>query len=158
MGWPIISIVSGGFDPIHIGHVRLLKEAKKYGTELWVILNNDNWLIAKKGFIFMPQKERKEILEAIRYVDYVFITEHEPQPSDMSVCQDLLKIAPYYIGELGFSMRFCNGGDRKEDNVPEYDICEKLGIELIFGVGGDKVQSSTELARKVGNSRTIIGG
>lgn len=158
MGWPIISIVSGGFDPIHVGHIRLLKEAKACGTELWVILNNDNWLIAKKGFAFMPEQERKEILESIKYVSHVFLTEHESNPSDMSVCQTLLKFAPYYIGELEFTLRFCNGGDRKEDNVPEYDICEKLGIELVFGVGGDKIQSSTELARKVSNSRIIMGG
>ena len=89
MGWPKIAIVSGGFDPVHIGHVRLFKEARKFGSELWVILNNDNWLMAKKGFIFMPEQERKEILESLNCVDYVFLTEHEENPADMSVCKEL---------------------------------------------------------------------
>jgi D-beta-D-heptose 7-phosphate kinase/D-beta-D-heptose 1-phosphate adenosyltransferase len=148
--------VSGGFDPVHIGHVRLFKEARKLGNELWVILNNDNWLIAKKGFVFMPEQERKEILEAIKWIDYVFITEHDSNPSDMSVCKDLEKLAKYYKDELKFDLLFCNGGDRKEGNVPEYELCEQCGITMMFGLGGEKIQSSTKLARKATNSRTVL--
>src|SRR3989344_7433731 len=71
-----IVAVSGGFDPIHIGHVRLLNEARKLGDKLVVILNNDNWLFAKKGFVFMSEEDRKEILESLSAVDKVFLTEH----------------------------------------------------------------------------------
>src|SRR3989344_4310356 len=65
----IVVAVSGGFDPVHVGHVRLFQEAKKLGDELVVILNNDHWLRSKKGFVFMPERERKELLEAIGCVN-----------------------------------------------------------------------------------------
>ena len=139
--------ISGGFDPIHVGHVRLIQEAATYGT-LWVILNNDHWLIAKKGFVFMPQDERKEILEAISGVDGVQISFHEPPCYDMSICEELDYMCPDI---------FCNGGDRFEDNIPEYKICQDLGVEMVFNVGGGKVQSSSKLVEKAkGNVRTII--
>ena len=131
--------ISGGFDPLHIGHLRLLKEAKNLGDKLIVILNNDNWLIAKKGFIFMPATERKEVLLAMQAVDEVIITNHPKNPSDMSVCAELEQIKPDI---------FANGGDRKADNIPEYNLCEKLGIEMVFNVGGGKAQSSSELVHK----------
>ena len=70
----IIVAVSGGFDPLHSGHIRLFKKARSFGSELVVILNNDNWLKRKKGFVFIPQNERKEILEALKWVDRVVIT------------------------------------------------------------------------------------
>lgn len=78
--------VSGGFDPLHRGHVRLFQEAKKLGDKLIVILNNDNWLKAKKGYAFMPQEERKEVIKAMAMVDEVILTKHPCNPKDMSVC------------------------------------------------------------------------
>ena len=132
--------VSGGFDPIHSGHLNLLKGAKTLGDRLVVILNNDNWVRQKKNYVFMNEKERKEILEAIRYVDEVVITSHPENPEDMSVTRELEKIQPDI---------FANGGDRKEDNIPEYDACRRLGIQMIFKVGGGKTQSSSELVKKV---------
>ena len=126
--------VSGGYDPLTIGHIRLFKEAKKLGDELIVILNNDNWLRAKKQVIFMPQKERKEIIEAIDVVDRVVLTSHPENPKDMSVCKELR--------ELKIDI-FANGGDRTEKNIPEEGICK-----MVFGVGGDKVQSSSWLLSK----------
>lgn len=131
--------VSGGFDPVHIGHVRMFEEAKKYGDTLVVILNNDNWLMKKKGHVFMPQEERKEILLALRCVDAVVLTGHGPDPEDMSVCRELELLRPYM---------FCNGGDRKEDNIPEYETCEANQIMLRFNVGGGKIQSSSWLTDK----------
>lgn len=132
--------VSGGFDPVHIGHVRMFQEAKKLGDHLIVIANNDNWLRAKKRYNFMGEQERKEIIEAFGCVDEVILTEHGENPEDMSVCAELAKIKPDI---------FANGGDRKEDNVPEYDVCKELGIEMVFNVGhGGKVQSSSELVKR----------
>jgi D-beta-D-heptose 7-phosphate kinase/D-beta-D-heptose 1-phosphate adenosyltransferase len=137
-----IVAVSGGFDPIHIGHVRMFQEARKLGDELVVILNNDNWLADKKGRPFMSQEERKEIIEAIKGVDRVVITDHLPGDPDRSVCRVLENIKPHV---------FANGGDRKPDGdpVPEVELCKKLDIELIYNVGaGGKVQSSSWLIAK----------
>ncbi|HZX49552.1 MAG TPA: adenylyltransferase/cytidyltransferase family protein [Candidatus Paceibacterota bacterium] len=135
-----IIATSGGFDPLHIGHVRLFREARALGDELVVILNNDNWLLKKKGYVFMPQEERKEILEALESVDRVIITSHTPDPADMSVCQELRQLGPHI---------FANGGDRKEDNIPETQVCNELGCKMVFNVGeGGKVQSSSWLVEK----------
>lgn len=131
--------VSGGFDPLHIGHIRLIKDAKKLGDRLVVIANNDNWLKKKKGYVFMSQDERAAVLGALHAVDEVIITGHGENPSDMSVCTELEKLKPDI---------FANGGDRKADNIPEYDLCERLGIKMVFNVGGGKAQSSSELVKK----------
>lgn len=127
--------VSGGFDPLHIGHVRMFEEARKLGDKLVVILNNDNWLRAKKGFAFMPQHERREIIEAFPFVDKVVYTAHEPHDADRSVVRELRALKPSV---------FANGGDRVAGNIPEYEVCEELGVEMVFNVGaGGKIQSSS---------------
>jgi D-beta-D-heptose 7-phosphate kinase/D-beta-D-heptose 1-phosphate adenosyltransferase len=138
----IIVAVSGGFDPLHIGHVEMFAEAKALGDKLIVIVNNDNWLKLKKGYAFMPEKERAGIIEAIRHVDEVRLTEHKANDTDMSVCKELEKLKPTI---------FANGGDRKPDGVPvpEVQICEKLGIKLVYNVGkSGKIQSSSELVSR----------
>jgi D-beta-D-heptose 7-phosphate kinase/D-beta-D-heptose 1-phosphate adenosyltransferase len=133
-------MVSGGFDPVHIGHVRLFEEAKKLGDELVVIINNDNWLRFKKGFAFMPEEDRKEIIQCFRFVDRVHLTGHEENTTDVSVCREIELIRPHV---------FANGGDRKQDNIPEYELCRRLGIEMVFNVGnGGKVRSSSELVKE----------
>lgn len=139
-----IIAVSGGFDPLHIGHVRLFSEAKALGDRLVVILNNDNWIRDKKGQPFMNEGERKEVLEALRDVDEVIITEHKPGDyhKDKSVVRELQKIHPDI---------FANGGDRRPDGdpIPEELFCEENGIELVYNVGhGGKVQSSSWLVKK----------
>ncbi len=148
-----VVMVSGGFDPVHIGHVRLFKEAKKLGDELVVYINNDNWLRMKKGFVFMPERERKEIIEAFESVDRVTISNHKKNTRDMSVCMGLIEIKPHV---------FANGGDRdeKDANNPdsslykEREIHKKLGIKMIYNVGhGGKVQSSSELAKKAAKKK-----
>lgn len=143
--------ISGGFDPLHVGHVEMMKEAKELGDKLIVIINNDNWLTAKKGRPFMPELERKAIIEAIRYVDEVIITDHPANPKgaeEMSVSKTLEKIRPDI---------FANGGDRNEANATDpnsslyYDIatCTKLGIKMIYNVGkSGKIQSSSWLIQK----------
>lgn len=142
-----IVAVSGGFDPIHKGHVRLFQEAKKLGDKLIVIINNDNWLKAKKGYAFMPQEERLEIIKALAAVDEVMLTNHPPNPKDMSVCAELASLKPHI---------FANGGDRNMKNIPEAEICEKIGCRMVFGVGwGGKVQSSSWLLEKHSKRATL---
>ena len=116
-----IVAVSGGFDPVHIGHVRMFEEAKALGDRLVVIMNNDNWLRKKKGYVFMDEVERREIVEALRAVDGVVVTEHTADTDDMSVCDALRKVRPDI---------FANGGDRKHDNIPEVAVCDELGIPV----------------------------
>lgn len=128
----IVVAVSGGFDPVHIGHIRYLKEAKKLGDKLLVILNSDDFLIRKKGKPFMVFAERKEILEAIRWVDEVVPS----VDNDQTVCQSLRCYQPDI---------FAKGGDRTMSNIPEKDTCTELGIKMVFGVGGAKIQSSSWL-------------
>ena len=145
MDKPKIVAVSGGFDPLHIGHVRLFKEARALGDELVVIVNNDNWLRAKKGFAFMPENERVELIEAFPFVDRVVVTEHMPDDPDRSVCAALARIQPDI---------FANGGDRFADDIPEAVLCNELGIELAFNIGsGGKVQSSSDLVARAEEAR-----
>ena len=129
--------VSGGFDPVHVGHVRMIAEAAKLGDVI-VIANSDEWLIRKKGYMFMPYEERQEILYNFKGVIDVI----EANDDDGSVCKTLEKIKPDI---------FANGGDRKDDNVPEVALCNELGIELRWNIGGGKIQSSSELVAKSKN-------
>jgi cytidyltransferase-like protein len=132
--------LSGGFDPIHPGHVRMIREAKKHGDYLVVILNNDNWLHAKKGYAFMSENDRKEVLEGIKGVDKVILTKHPKNPKDMSVSAELRKLHPDVFG---------NGGDRKKDNTPEKTVCQEIGCKMVYNVGsGGKIQSSSWLLAK----------
>jgi D-beta-D-heptose 7-phosphate kinase/D-beta-D-heptose 1-phosphate adenosyltransferase len=134
---PVVVAVSGGFDPIHVGHVRMFQEAKKLGDRLIVILNNDNWLRKKKRHVFMPDHERKEVIASIAAVDEVVITNHPENPDDMSVCETLRIVRPHI---------FANGGDRHAGNVPEVSVCEEIGATMVYNIGsGGKVQSSSWL-------------
>ena len=137
---PIIVAVSGGFDPVHIGHVRNFKEARALGDKLVVILNNDNWLKLKKGYTFMPENERKEVLESIRYVDEVILSFHKEKTDDISICKELESIRPDI---------FAKGGDRVLKNIPEVSVCKNIGCKMVFNVGdGGKVQSSSWVVDK----------
>ena len=128
--------VSGGFDPVHIGHVKMIQEASRHGDVL-VILNSDDWLNRKKGYVFMPWDERAFILGNIKGVTMVTNVED----SDNTVCHALSRHRPN---------AFANGGDRKTDNTPEMVLCKELGIELLWNVGGGKIQSSSDLVAKQG--------
>lgn len=131
----MIVMVSGGFDILHIGHVRMIQSACCYGDVI-VALNSDEWLKRKKGYVFMPWKERAEILEAIRGVYTVTLVDDR----DGTVCEALRRIRPDY---------FVNGGDRISPNPKEHKVCQDLGIQELFGVGGEKVQSSSNLINQV---------
>ncbi len=142
-----VVMVSGGFDPVHIGHVRMFNEAKKLGDELVVVINNDNWLKLKKGYVFMPENERKEIIEAFEAVDRVILSSHLKNTKDISICKDLLALRPHI---------FAKGGDRHAGNIPspEVLVCKEIGCEIINDVGfGGKVQSSSELVKKAKNAK-----
>ena len=143
-----VVMVSGGFDPIHIGHIRDIQEAKKLGDKLIVVINNDNWLRKKKGKEFMPEQERKEIIEAIAGVDEVIISSHPKNPKDMSISKELIKVRPHI---------FANGGDRDEKDAEdpksslykEKQIHKKLGIDMVFNVGrGGKIRSSSDMLKE----------
>lgn len=133
--------VSGGFDPIHIGHIRMFKRAKALGDKLVVIVNNDNWLLSKKGYVFMPEKERAEVIGSLPFVDKVVLTDHTENDADPSVTRTLARVRPTI---------FANGGDRKKmSDIPEASMCKKLGIKMVFNVGeGGKVQSSSWMIAK----------
>ncbi len=126
--------VSGGFDPIHKGHVRMILEAAQFG-DVVIIANSDDWLIRKKGKFFMSWEERAEILSSIKGVVKVVPVDD----TDGTVCEALRRIKPTY---------FANGGDRKDYNTPEGEVCKELGITLLWGIGGDKIQSSSWLLSK----------
>lgn len=131
----MLVLVSGGFDPLHIGHVRLIRRASEYGRVV-VGLNSDAWLLRKKGFVFMPWAERAEILNALALVSLVLPVED----SDGTVCALLESAQPHY---------FANGGDRTQAHPAEHAVCERIGIKELFGVGGVKIQSSSKLVEKI---------
>lgn len=125
--------VSGGFDPIHSGHLDMIEDANRYGDVI-VILNSDEWLIRKKGYAFMKYEERRKILFALRAVHSVTYV----NDTDGTVCEALERIRPDY---------FANGGDRREDNTPELKLCVELKIKPLFHIGGVKINSSSELIK-----------
>jgi len=128
-------MVSGGFDPVHVGHIRMIREAAKHGDVI-VIANSDDWLHRKKGFNFMDFKSRYEVLDAIKGVILV----DSVDDSDGTVCDAIKRHKPTY---------FANGGDRGRENTPEQAVCEELGVELLWGVGGEeKIAASSELVKR----------
>ena len=134
-----VVVVSGGFDPIHSGHIRYLNSASELGEKLIVCLNSDNWLKNKKGKSFLPFDERKIILENINCVDEVIGFEDDPQGSCIN---GLKKIKEKYPNK---KIIFCNGGDRNKENIPELNL---NGIEFEFEVGGViKKNSSSQILK-----------
>ena len=136
-------VTSGGFDPVHVGHLRCLLESAKIArssgpkVRLAVIVNGDGFLLRKKGYSFMPADERMEIISGIAGVDYVV-----PWDDGNQTVVGALEILKPFI--------FTKGGDRdSSDNVPEFELCQQLGCKLIFGVGGGKIQSSSTLVSQV---------
>ena len=123
--------ISGYFDPIHVGHLEYIIEAKKRGDKLIVIVNNNHQCVLKKGKPFMDENDRVTIVSSIKYVDEVFLSIDK----DKTVCKSLEKIKPNI---------FANGGDRKNYEIPESVICNKYNIEIIDGLG-EKIRSSSDL-------------
>jgi cytidyltransferase-like protein len=132
-----IVCVSGYFNPLHIGHIEYFEQSKLLGNKLVVIVNNDKQSFLKKGSSFMPENERLNIIRKLRVVDMAVLSIDE----DRTVIKTLDCIRPHI---------FANGGDQTNDTIPEKDICDKLGIKLIDGMG-DKIQSSSLLLSKLKN-------
>ncbi len=123
--------ISGYFDPIHVGHIEYINNAKKLGDWLVVIVNNNNQCALKKGKYFMDEKDRVLIVKNIKAVDEVFLSIDE----DKTVCKSLEKVNPDV---------FANGGDRKNYEIPESKVCKENNIQIIDGLG-DKIRSSSDL-------------
>jgi len=139
-----VVITSGYFNPLHIGHINLIREAKKLGDFLVVIVNNDEQVKIKGSVSFMPEQERIEIIKALRYADDVVLSSDK----DGTVAESLVMVAKKYPKE---SLFFAKGGDRNSNNIPENEkkACEEFKITVINGVGGDKIQSSSWLLGNV---------
>lgn len=135
-----VVMTSGGFDPLHSGHVRYLIDARRLGTELVVVLNSDQWLIRKKGAAFMHAHERLEIVSALRCVDRAFILESEFD----HVGEAIMRVRPHV---------FAKGGDRcsvLDLPIAEVEACRQVGARIEFNIGGGKVQSSSALIKRAG--------
>ena len=135
-----ICLVSGGFDPLHRGHIEYFKAAKRLSDYLIVALNSDDWLSQKKGYAFMPWEERASIIKNLEIVDEVIAFDDK----DMSASDAIEKSLT--IAEL---VIFANGGDRFNTNTPETQTCKKYAIEMLWGVGGGKIQSSSDLVANI---------
>ena len=136
-----IVIVTGGFDPLHSGHIAYLNAARRLGDKLVVGLNSDAWLIRKKGYAFMPFSERQQVLGNLKSVDYTF----DFDDSDDSACDAIEKMLAYFPFHDAV---FANGGDRDAKNIPEMRLSglHPARLKFAFGVGGtNKMNSSSNI-------------
>lgn len=140
-----IVLVTGGFDPLHSGHIQYFKRAKELGDTLYVGVNSDEWLTRKKGRPFMPIQERLRIIQELRMVDYT-MTFCDDDDSARIAIKQLRNMHP------NDTIIFANGGDRNAENIPEMDVNTDLryqDVEFVFGVGGsDKMNSSSWILKE----------
>lgn len=143
-----VVIVSGFFNPLHGGHLDMIEAAAKLGDRLIVIVNNDKQQVEKKGKVILVETSRARLLRALRAVDEVFIA----IDNDATVIESLDFLASQYPDD---ELVFANGGDRSSTKVvPETEVCDKNGIEMLFGVGGDnKADSSTRINQALGHAK-----
>jgi len=133
-----VVLTGGFFDPPHRGHINLFKEAKTLGDKLIVLVHRDECCVKKKGYCFMPLEDRRALLESIKYVDEVLVC---PENCNLTMEPILESIRPDV---------YAKGGDRTPENMPrgEVETCRRLGIKIVYGVGGGKVQSSSWIIEK----------
>ena len=135
-------IVSGGFDPIHEGHIEMIKASAAASDGVILLLNSDEWLIRKKGTNFMNFKTRKIICENLKGIIDVIAFDD----TDNSASDGILKVRNKYPEA---KLVFANGGDRTRENIPEEPMCVKCGVELKFGVGGEnKANASSKILKE----------
>tara|TARA_R100001015_G_C4627494_1_gene187059 strand:- start:1017 stop:1484 length:468 start_codon:yes stop_codon:yes gene_type:complete len=147
-----VMLVSGGFDPVHKGHLQMIEAARELADEVWVILNSNSWLRNKKGKAFMKESEREYIMSQIKGVTKTFIC--NPRiPADKTVCDGIYSAVMAYRREINGKMRmaFGNGGDRVQGNIPEEDYCKSMDVDMVWNLG-EKIQSSSWLLEKYQNS------
>ena len=136
-----IVIVSGGFDPIHSGHIKLIREASEHGNVI-VLLNSDKWLQNKKGVEFLSFEERLIIMKELKNVIDVLGFDD----SDKTCIDGLRKVKEKYPS---YKIKFANGGDRNNETTPESLFCKENNIELLWGIGGEnKSNSSSWILKK----------
>lgn len=140
-------ITSGGFDPIHEGHIEYLERAKELAEDTFhiCIVNSGVFLNKKKGYAFYSEKQRLKIVSSLRCVDSVFLSVDE----DMTVCESISIICKTLkLKENYDEVIFAKGGDRYSDEIPEAETCKKLGIKIIDNLG-EKVESSSNLIKRL---------
>lgn len=135
-----IVVISGGFDPPHVGHFRMALASSELGERVIVGVNSDEWLKRKKGYVFMPWAERAEMMCSVKGVD----SSVKFDDSD-NTASDLLRAVRKENPDA--SICFANGGDRVGNNTPEQSVCLDLNIDMVWSVGGGKVQSSSDLVK-----------
>jgi cytidyltransferase-like protein len=139
-----IVFTSGYYLWLHKGHIECFHKARKLGDELIVILNNDKQQMLKYGRIIVPEMERMNVINALSDVGYCYLSIDD----DRTVCKSLEYFVNAYMrNNLNGEMIFAKGGDRFEGEIPEKEICDKLGIKIVDGLG-EKIQSSSALIKK----------
>lgn len=147
----MIAIVSGGFDPLHKGHIEYIKMAREFiGPEglLIAIVNRDSFLLQKKGYKLLDENTRLSVVQNLKAVDDAYIAVDD----DMTVNKTLTMIASKYSDS---DIYFCKGGDRNKDNIPEFETCQKYNIKIIDGLGA-KIDSSSRIVENVHTPAKIL--
>ena len=141
-----IILVSGGFDPIHSGHIKLINDANRYG-DVVVLLNSDEWLRNKKGKEFLPFSERETIMKNIKgVIDVIKFND-----SDRTCIDGLRKAKDKYHDKI---IKFANGGDRNDETTPETTFCKKNNITAIWSIGGNEKSNSSSWILKKWNEKS----
>ncbi len=139
----VVVAVSGYFNPLHVGHLDMIEKAKSLGDRLVAIINSDYQVGLKKSVPFMKEKDRMRIISALKSVDEVFLSVDK----DSSVCKSLEKVRPDI---------FANGGDRKSiGDVPEFEVCQRLNIKMVDGLGR-KIRASSVLIAEAAKKKKDI--
>lgn len=131
-----IMVLSGGFDPLHVGHIRMIQHARDMAALVVVGVNSDDWLTRNRGRVGTNFEERCELVASIRGVTSA-VGFDDDDDTAVSLLKMVCRLSP------GARIAFGNGGDRTSTNVPEVEICRELGVDLVWGVGGDRVESSS---------------